>query len=109
MSGAEEALAFQLKAAGIHYEREYRFAPPRRWRFDFVVGPKPDSNFRFRCVGVEVEGGAWNGGHRRGTEADKDCEKSNAAVMAGWRVLRFTPNQVESGVALKTIEEALGR
>ncbi len=33
----EEQLAYFLTSAGIKgFEREYRFAPPRRWRFDFA-------------------------------------------------------------------------
>ena len=102
MSAGEDELEFQLRAAKIPFEREHRFAPPRRWRFDFVLGHGPR-------IAVEVEGGAFNGGHRRGTEANKDCEKSNAAVLLGWRVLRFTPAMVETGEAIETIETALGR
>lgn len=43
-SSAESALALQLKAAGLRFEREFPFAHPRRWRADFVVWqlPKPD-------------------------------------------------------------------
>jgi very-short-patch-repair endonuclease len=98
-SAGEEELARQLTALGLEFAREVRFSPPRRWRFDFVLSGS--------TVAVEVEGGAWNGGHRRGLEANKDCEKSNAAVMAGYRVLRFTPYMVETGEAIGVIEAAL--
>ena len=37
MSNAELLLATQLDQAGIPYVREFRFAPPRRWRADFRV------------------------------------------------------------------------
>lgn len=37
-STAELLLATQLEQAGIPFEREFRFAPPRRWRADFVIG-----------------------------------------------------------------------
>lgn len=111
MSEGEETLAFQLKAAKIPFEREFRFAPPRRWRFDFVVKLPPWGPAATFCVdtcmAIEVEGGAWNGGHKRGKAADTDTEKSNAAVMAGWRVLRFTTAQVVDGRALGTIERSL--
>lgn len=100
MSAGEEALALHLDAVGIPYEREYRFAPPRRWRFDFYVGTG---------LAVEVDGGSWNGGHRRGAQADAECEKMNEALFAGYDVLHFTPAMVNSGEALKTIERALGR
>lgn len=64
--------------------RELRFAPPRRWRFDFAF---PD-----HLVAVEIEGGIYSGGrHTRGKGYEADCEKYNQAVAAGgWRVLRFT-------------------
>jgi very-short-patch-repair endonuclease len=98
-SDGEESLAFQLKALGIEFEREYRWNKTRRWRADFKV-----ADFL-----VEIEGGAFNGGHRRGVEANKDCERSNDAVMRGWAVLRFTPYMVETGEAVETICAALGR
>jgi hypothetical protein len=110
-SEGEELLAFQLKAAGIDYEREHRFFVHRRWRFDFVInGPwmvdAPLPNPRFA---VEVEGGAWSGGHKRGKAADTDCEKQNQAALDGWPVFRFTPAMVKDGRALAMIEQALGR
>ena len=98
-SAGEATLAFQLKAAKIAFEREFRFGAPRRWRSDFRIGEWL----------IEVEGGAFSGGHKRGAAADTDTEKQNAAVIDGWRPLRFTTSQVQSGYALQTIEKALGR
>lgn len=70
--------------------REYRFAPPRMWRFDFAY---PE-----RKVAVEIEGGVWSGGaHTRGKHFESDCEKYNTAVVMGWRVFRFTGGMVERG------------
>lgn len=103
MSDAEETLAFHLKAVGITFEREVRFAPPRRWRADFLIHTPDGSGLL-----TEVDGGTWAGGrHSRGSGYAADCEKLNAAVLLGYRVLRFTPEMVESGVALATIERAL--
>ena len=99
MSAGEETLAFQLRAAKIDFDREYRFGAPRRWRADFRVGDWL----------IEVEGGQWSGGHKRGAAADTDTEKQNQAVIDGWRPLRFTTAQVTDGRALATIERALGR
>jgi len=63
--------------------REYRFASPRRWKFDFAW---PDAR-----LAVEIEGGTWSGGrHTRGAGYANDCTKYNAAVLEGWRVLRYT-------------------
>ena len=99
MSDAEETLAFHLRALKIPYEREIRFDPPRRWRFDFAIGED---------LAIEVEGGTWQSGrHTRGSGFEQDCEKYNRATLLGWRILRFTPAMIEDGRALKTIEEAL--
>lgn len=103
MSEAEEALAFQLRAVKIPFSREVRFAPPRRWRFDFVVPTASGPG-----LAIEVEGGTWQAGrHTRGAGFEKDCEKHNRAVVLGWKVLRFTPQMVNDGRALKVIEEAM--
>jgi very-short-patch-repair endonuclease len=68
--------------------REFRFAPPRRWRFD-VAWPE--------CkIAVELEGGQWiKSRHRTGTGYGKDAAKYNAAVALGWRILRFVTNDLD--------------
>ena len=103
MSDGEEELALHLKAAKIPFEREFRFFPPRRFRFDFILVPLS------LLIAIEVDGGSWNGGHRRGREADSECEKTNLAMEEGWKVYHFTPAMVSDGRALETIETALGR
>jgi hypothetical protein len=115
MSEAEELLAFQLKAVGIPHEREVAFAKPRRWRADFVVPDEEldcpychEYNAARPPLLIEIDGGAFAGGrHTSGAGFRNDLEKLNAATLAGYRVLRFLPEQVESGVALQTIEKAL--
>lgn len=70
-----------------HPEREYKFAPGRKWRFDFAW---PEQK-----VAVEIEGGIWSHGrHVRGSGFSADCEKYNAAASLGWRVLRVTDQQL---------------
>jgi very-short-patch-repair endonuclease len=55
-----------------------------------------------------VEGGTWiNGRHIRPATFAADCEKYNAAAIIGWRVIRVTNHQVESGQALLWIEQLL--
>jgi hypothetical protein len=103
-SSGEETLAIELRARGLAFEREVPFAEGRRWRFDFVVRHPLAAEVE---VAVEVDGGAYSGGHRRGPAADGECDKANAAVLAGWLVLHFTPAQVERGEAISTIEAAL--
>jgi very-short-patch-repair endonuclease len=108
MSPAEQLLAVQLEQAGIPYEQEYRFAPPRRWRADFVVD-HPNVNSGIRSVLVEIDGGAFIAGrHSRGTGVEKDAEKQSAAAILGYRVIRVTPAQDNDGRALSWIKAALG-
>ena len=109
MSDAEETLAFQLRAVGIEFEREFKFSPARKWRADFGIHSSPRGLSAVVAILVEVDGGSWIAGrHTSGVGFAADCEKLNEATILGYRVLRFTPGMVESGVALKTIERALG-
>ena len=102
MSKGEEALAMMLRAYGVEFEREYRFAPPRRWRADFAV---PD-----RRLLIEVQGGHWvDGRHNRGDGYAKDLERQNAAQLAGWMVLQYTTDQVVSGEAIAQVMDFLQR
>lgn len=91
----------RLRATGLPApEPEYRFAPPRRWRFDYAW---PDAK-----VALEVEGGVWiRGRHTRGSGFLKDMEKYNAAAVRGWRVLRCTPTQLPAPATLTLIQQAL--
>lgn len=76
-------------ADGLHVVSEYRFDPIRHWRFDWAL---PSHK-----VALEVEGGAFSRGrHTRGAGFVKDMEKYNAATLAGWKVLRVTPDQLLS-------------
>lgn len=101
-SGPEETLAWQIRAAHLHMPaREFQFAKPRRWRFDFA--------WLAEMVAVEVEGGIWIAGrHSRGRGFEADCEKYLAALVAGWKVLRVTPAMVEDGRALDALTRVLG-
>ena len=100
-SNAEESLATILRWAGIARSHAgARFAPPRRWRFDFAW---PE-----RLLAVEVEGGSFIAGrHSRGAGFEADAEKYNEAALIGWRVLRVTPRMVDDGRALALIQRGL--
>lgn len=101
MSAIEELLAFQVKAAKLPIpEREFRFHATRRWRSDF--------GWPLHMLLVEVEGGTWTGGrHTRGRGFADDCIKYNTAAIEGWKVLRFTSDQIKNGSALVMIETAI--
>lgn len=101
MSDLEELLFQHIKLVGLPLpEREYRFAPPRRFRADFAY---PE-----RKLLIEVEGGVWTRGrHTRGAGYTSDAEKYNLATVKGWRVLRFTGDMIKDGSAIDTIEKVL--
>jgi very-short-patch-repair endonuclease len=100
-SALEEQFALHCRVSNLpEHEREFRFAPPRKWRADFA--------FVAQKLLVEIEGGIWTGGrHTRGSGFEKDVEKYNAATVLGFRVLRFTGSMVKSGVAIETVIAAL--
>jgi hypothetical protein len=81
---------------------EFRFDQVRRWRFDYAW---PEI-----MLAVEIEGGTWNiGRHQRPEGFIKDIEKYNAAVLAGWKVLRYTTDQVMLGIAIQQVREFVAR
>lgn len=73
------------KTTGFGFTREYRFAPRRKWRFDWGNGV---------CkVAVEVDGGQWKA--RGGRHAsDEDRWKMAEAMARGWAVFRYSPAQL---------------
>jgi hypothetical protein len=73
------------------------------------VGEDPDWPDGRRIL-VEVEGGIWQkGGHSSGTGITRDIEKANLCTIHRLWLLRFTKEMIESGAAVRTIEEALKR
>lgn len=68
-------------------EMEHKFHPTRKWRFDFAwVDLK---------IALECDGGTFkiNGGRHN---SDSDREKLNNAALLGWRVVRFSTQQLYS-------------
>lgn len=119
MSGLEDHLAFQLRAANLpEPEREYRFgataaggpgkglrqrlaqAGLKDWRFDFAW---PDL-----MLAVEVEGGGWVGGrHNRGEGFLEDLRKYQAGQRLGWTIYRTAGELIGTGETLETIEQLI--
>jgi len=100
-SEGEELFAMHCKAMKApEPKREYPFAHPRRWRFDFA--------WPSLMLALEVEGGIWTKGrHSRGSGMEADMEKYNHAARLGWRVLRYSTGMVESGQAISEVLEIL--
>jgi very-short-patch-repair endonuclease len=76
------------RAAGLPAPvAEYRFHPARKWRFDYAW---PDHK-----LAVEIDGGVWaQGRHTRGAGFIADQQKTNAAALLGFFVLRYTPDRL---------------
>ena len=116
MSKPEDVLAQQIAWAKLPEPvRELVPLKGRKLRFDFGW---PEDKYRLL---LEVQGGTsqkpvkiggrWYipvSGHNSMDGINRDCEKLNLAILAGWRVLHVDTKQIHSGQALKWIQEALG-
>lgn len=89
----ERFLAWWQAIGGPELEREYRFAPDRKFRADFChLGSK---------VIVEIDGATFvNGAHNRGSTYEYQQERDRIARGLGYEVMRlgtgFTIAQVEA-------------
>lgn len=85
------------KELGERCEKEWKFHPVRKWRFDYAF---PDFK-----VALEVEGGVFTGGrHTRSVGFIKDIEKYNTAAMLGWTVVRTVPDELYTGKTLTMLK-----
>lgn len=74
---------------GLEIVPEYKFHPTRKWRFDYAIPAER--------IAIEIEGGIWlQGRHNRPLTMIKDFEKYNEAAKLGWRLLKYTPKQVNN-------------
>lgn len=80
----EDKIAKALTVAKIKFEREYKFHPTRKWRFDFAILSER--------IAIEFEGGIYlpKARHTSSVGYIKDVEKYNTAVLLGWKILRYT-------------------
>ena len=80
------------KQIGLSFEKEVLFAANlgRKWRSDYVF-------YFYSCkIAVEIEGGGWTGGrHTTGKGFEGDMQKYNAYTALGYKLLRFSPTQIE--------------
>ncbi len=94
-------LAAAARSAGVGGGvYEYRFAYPRRFRFDLA--------YPVYMVALEREGSTWQGGrHTTGKGYRDDVRKYNLAAIAGWCVVRATADMIASGEAATDLLAAL--
>lgn len=81
-------------------ESEFWFHPSRNWRFDFA--------FPTCKVAIEIDGRArgnpaTSGRHQTVDGVRRDLEKHRAAVLRGWRVLRYP--STDKGAAMAWVRE----
>ena len=99
---AQIVLETHLKELGLkNIEVEHRFARSlcREWRSDYFIPAFSQEKICVKIpVLVEIEGGAWSAGrHTRGKGYSDDCLKYSTASAMGFKVFRFTTQQVLSG------------
>jgi hypothetical protein len=104
MNAAEDLLAVHLKELGLHFIRDFRYVPGRKFEADFAVWTGPPL-YDHRFALIEVTGGIWQRkSHGSVSGVLKDNERLLEAFKAGWPMIRFTPDQVKSGEAKTAIE-----
>lgn len=68
---------------------EFKGIEGRKYRFDAA---NPDKR-----IAIEIEGGLWiHGRHNRPVGMEQDMAKYNAAVVDGWKVLRYSPETLRT-------------
>lgn len=97
----EQDLILMADLRALHLgvvEREYKFSPDRRWRVDFVI--------KDAMLAIELEGGLHiQGRHNRGAGMQKDLEKYQELVAAGWTLFRFSTKDVLVGRAREVLNK----
>ena len=74
---------------GIEATQEHKFHPVRKWSFDVAIVPEK--------IAIEIEGGSFSTSrHTKGKGFIEDMAKYNEALRYGWKVVRITPQQVNS-------------
>lgn len=79
----KQNMYYTLKEMKVDFVPEFMFHPTRKWRFDFAI---PSLK-----IAAEYEGlMSTKSRHTTITGFTGDTEKYNAAVIHGWKVLRYT-------------------
>jgi hypothetical protein len=85
----------------IDLHSEWRFATPRRFRFDFAHLPSK--------VAIELQGGIFtsNTRHINGAALVKEHEKLNLAALYGWRLFYVSAKTVNDENIYRLIATAI--
>lgn len=85
----------------IDLHSEHRFAPPRRFRFDFAHLPSK--------IAIELQGGIFidNTRHINGAALVKEHEKLNLAASLGWRIFYVSTKTVNDQLIYEQIAKAI--
>ena len=89
MKGENERLLYEIlnEAYPGQWVSEHKGIEGRKYRFDCA---NPDKK-----IAIEIEGGLWlQGRHNRPLGMIQDMDKYNAAVVEGWKVLRYSPDTI---------------
>ena len=87
-------------STGLDVEKEYRFHPTRKWRFDYAISAIK--------LAVEVEGPVWTGGRHTSSKGFLgDMEKYNEAALLGWCLIRTTPDRLLTSKTIELIKRRL--
>lgn len=90
-----------LRVLKVKFEKEYRFHPKRKWRFDFYL---PDHRTGIEFEGRNMKKGAHEGRHTSWKGFTEDCIKYSWANILGYKVLRVTAPMLYNGQAYQLIE-----
>lgn len=97
-----------LRELGLTFFPEYHFHPGRKWRFDYILTNPSGAFVVGQGVAIEIEGGTWtNGRHSRGKGYQADLDKYNAATAMGYKVFRFSTQDILRGRAKAFLQEHL--
>lgn len=91
-----------LASHGLDLETEYLFHPDRKWRLDFAY---PSLMLAFEYDGLMRRG--ENQGHASISGILRDVEKTNAAQLLGWVVIRVNAKNLSDGTGYEVAARAI--
>lgn len=82
---------------GVRPDQEHKFTTLRRWSVDLV--------FPEQKLAIEVDGSS----HYRAAGHRRDCEKGNALIEEGWRLIRYPASSVLTQKRITRIVDQIER